>query len=814
MLPPHLKERLEPNAPPPRAGDFVVYWMRIAARTTENPALDVAITAAAALGKPVFVYHALSEGYRFANDRLHTFILEGARDVQRACAQRGIGYAFHLERAGNREPVLRELARRAALVVTDFMPVQPLLRWDAELAKEAPLWRVDASCVAPVWSVTRSVDRAVDFRELAQPLWDQRVSLPWVDVPAPGPAWLPELNFAPLDLQSASVPELVASCEIDHTVAPVHHTLGGMTAGLARWRKFRDEKLHRYAEDRGDPVLEGTSRLSAYLHFGQLSPFLVAREAASALSPTHSPAGERVRGFLERLLVWRELSWHFCLHHPQHDSVDALPAWARDTLRAHERDGRRFLPSTEQLSRAQTGDLLWDAAQRQLLIHGELHPSVRMNWGKAVIGWTRTAQDALTTLLELNHRYSLDARDPSAYAGALWCLGAFDKPCSPEVPVLGSVRPRPPQDLSFEVGEYERRVHRPSRGGALTVAIIGAGVAGAAAARALKDAGHVVTVFDQAPAAGGRLTTLHEGELRFDHGAQYFTVRDERFARWARAWWQERVVTQWRGTVEGEPPREHPHELVRLVGAPGMDSIVKRMLLDLDVRFGVEVAGLTRDGTRWRLLDAGNHALGEFDVAVVATPSPAAAALVDPTSYALASRIRDEVVMAPCWAVLAHFPESPGVEWDASFSTVGPLAWLAKNSSKPERPVVPGESWVLHASAAWSRAHLELEPEAVVPMLMDAFFATTGARKVVPSFTKAHRWRSALTQKALGQACLWDEEKRLAVCGDWCLGPHLEAAFLSGSAAAGRINSIGGGELEDANPPHRMESQLSLGLIK
>ena len=293
LLPPHLQERLEPNAPAPRDGDFVIYWMRIAARATENPALDVALTAAAALGKPVFVYHALSERYRYASDRLHTFILEGAREVQRACAARDLGYAFHLERAGDREPVLRALAKRAALVVTDFMPVQPLLRWDAELAKEAPLWRVDASCVVPVWTLGKSVDRAFDFRALVEPMWKQRLSSPWTEVAPRGAAWLPELPFAPLDLQSGSIAELVASCDIDHGVAPVHHTPGGTTAGLARWRRFRDGKLARYDSDRNDPVLEGTSRISAYLHFGHLSPFLVARETASTLSPALSPAGER-----------------------------------------------------------------------------------------------------------------------------------------------------------------------------------------------------------------------------------------------------------------------------------------------------------------------------------------------------------------------------------------------------------------------------------------------------------------------------------------------------------------------------------------
>ena len=800
MLPPHLQERVEPGAPAPREGQYVVYWMRTALRVTENPSLDVALTMAAALGKPVFVYQGLSERYPFANDRLHTFILESARDVQRACAERGLGHAFHLERPGSREPVLKQLVAQAALVVTDFMPVPSLQTWDAGLAKEVPLWRVDASCLAPVWSVGKSVTRAFEFRELATPLWKARIALPWKDVEPVGPAWLPALPFEPVLLDQ--VPELVASCEIDHTVAPVHHTPGGSQAGLARWATFRDTKLAHYEKDRSDPLVNGTSRLSAHLHFGTISPFLVAREASNA----------NATKFLDELLVWRELSWHFCLHHPKHETVEVLPEWARDTLRAHERDGRTYLPSAEQLARAQTGDLLWDAAQRQLLIHGELHNSVRMTWGKALLGWTRTAQEALTTLLELNNRYALDGRDPASACGILWCLGALDRPFVPERPVLGSVRPRPTSEHQrrFDVGEYERRVHRPSRGGALTVAVIGAGVAGTAAARALKDAGHVVTVFDKGRGAGGRLSTRKEGELQFDHGAPFFIVKDARFARWARAWWQERVLTQWHGKFEGEAPRLHPHELVKLVGIPGMSSILKRMQLDLDVRFGVEVRGLTRDGTRWRLLDADNHALGEFDAAVVATPAFQAAALIDPTSYELASRIRGEVVMAPCWAVMAHFPESPGLEWDATAPQVGPLSWLSKNSSKPERPGEPGESWVLHASPAWSRAHLELEPEAVVPMLMDAFFATTGARKVEPSFAKAHRWRAAVTEKPLGEACLWDEERRLAVCGDWCLGPAVEAAFLSGSAAAGRINAVPGGVMEEADPPRRLETQLKL----
>jgi hypothetical protein len=199
-------------------------------------------------------------------------------------------------------------------------------------------------------------------------------------------------------------------------------------------------------------------------------------------------------------------------------------------------------------------------------------------------------------------------------------------------------------------------------------------------------------------------------------------------------------------------------------------------------------------------------------VAVVAAPAPQAAALIDPSSYALASRLRDEVVMAPTWAVMAHFAESTGVPWDGLFSQVGPLSWLARNSSKPERRAPQGESFVLHASPAWSRAHLELEPEAVLPMLLDAFFATTGTRRQEPLFAKAHRWRYASTEQPLGEPCLWDEGLQLAVCGDWCLGSRVEAAFLSGSAAAGRINALPGGPLDEREPPHRLETQMTLGI--
>jgi hypothetical protein len=807
MLPDTLAERVEPGAPPPRPdGAFVVYWMRVAARATDNPALDVALSAAKALGKPVFVYHALSERYRYASDRLHTFILEGARDVQRALAARGIGYAFHLERPGAREPVLRTLARQAALVVTDFMPMEPLLRWDAELAREAPLWRVDASCVAPLWRFTTSVDRAFAFRAQAKDEWARRLREPWRDVEPPGPAWLPALGFEPVDLQQAHLPTLVAGCDIDHAIGPVHHTPGGATAGLARWQRFVETSLGTYDRDRNDPVRAATSRMSAYLHFGHVTALRLAREAKA-----HRTDG--AEKYLDELLVWRELAWHFCWHCPKPESVEALPAWARATLEAHEGDRREFLPSWEQLARAQTGDALWDAAQRQLLTSGELHNSVRMTWGKQVVSWTRTAKEALAVLFDLNHRFALDGRDPGSVGGILWCLGGLDRPFSPEVPILGAVRPRPTADHAkrFDLPEWERRVHRPARGQPLTVAVVGAGVAGAAAARALQDAGHAVVLFDKGRGPGGRASTRRAGEARYDHGLPCFTVKDERFARWARAWWHERVLAEWQpalasgGEAEadaGAPPR--------LVATPGNNALVSRLLVDLDARFGVQVGELVRDGERWRVKDAQGEALGEYEVVVVAVPAPQAAALVDSVAYPLAARLR-EVRFDACWAVMLEFSEATGVPWDALEDGRGPLERAWRESSKPERRGDGGERWVLHASAEWSARHLEESPEAVGAMLLDAFFSAMGAARQAPLFQAAHRWRYARAAAPLGEACVWDEALRLAVCGDWCLGRDVEAAFLSGSAAAGRVNALPAveGAVELATGPARA-SQLRL----
>ncbi|MDH3661834.1 MAG: FAD-dependent oxidoreductase [Alphaproteobacteria bacterium] len=787
-LPDHLEERCRPlgDAEPAPDGDFVLYWMRTACRAHENPALDVALTVGRAIDRPVFVYHGLSETYPYASDRHHSFILEGARDVQAEMASRGIGYAFHLERPGHRGRHLVTLAEKAALVVTEDMPVDPLRRWTKRLAEATltPVWAVDTACVVPMRLVGRAYDRAFAFRRATEQLRQERLSRVWQETETDRAAFMPDdLPFEPLDLQTASLPDLVAACAIDHTIGPVPHTKGGSIAGYERWSAFRDQRLQRYGQHRNDAVrTDAVSRMSAYLHYGQVSPFRLAREAADI-------GGKGVEKFLDELLVWRELSYAWCFHRPDHDRISALPDWALQSLRAHQDDPRPAHPSWETLARGRTGEALWDAAQVSLLIHGELHNNVRMTWGKAFLNWTEGPEDCWQKLVDLNHRYALDGRDPNSYGGLMWCLGLFDRPFDPPRAITGRVRPRPldAHARRLDVDAYARHTKRPAPSRPPKVGVVGAGIAGLTCARVLVDHGLDVTLFDKGRGPGGRTSRRRAEPFHFDHGAQYFTARDPVFRRYVESWREDGVIDVWQGTTvtigrNGTEDVVTPDE--RFVGVPGMTALARHLAKDLEIGTGIEVRGLVRDGQRWRLAARHSFDSESFDLIVLAVPAVQAVSLLGEAPK-LADRLKG-VGMSPCWAALLGFDERLDLAFDAAWASDSPIGWLARNNSKPGRD--QAESWVLHATRDWSEDNLEEEADAILPRLCDAFGVLTGLT-LTPAFGAVHRWRYALAHRPLGEAFLFDEDQSLGVCGDWCLAGRVEAAFQSGTALAGRILS-------------------------
>lgn len=764
-------------------GDFVLYWMHNAVRAHENPALDVALLAAEELGTSVLVYHAISEQYPFASDRLHAFMLQGARDVQWEFAQRGIPYVFHLEREGQRGPHLRTLAERAALVVTEDVPVEPICGWVDRLTETTttPVWAVDSSCVVPMQLVGKAYTRAFAFRDATAAMYDERMGFEPSRITDPSDWRVPnDLPFEPLDLATSDFADLIGDCRIDHAVGPVPHTCGGSEAGYDRWNAFKASGLRAYAKNRNNALLGGVSRMSAYLHYGMVSPFRLAREAMQV-------GRNGAEKYLEELLIWRELAWVFCFYQRDHEAFSALPKWAVETLADHEEDARSRLFDWETLARGKTGDRLWDAAQMSLLMHGELHNNVRMTWGKAIINWTQDAGSALAMMIDLNHRYALDGRDPASYGGLLWCLGQFDRPFNPEQLIFGTVRPRPTREHAkrLDPARYLRNTTRPLIDPMPTIAVIGAGMAGLAAARTLTDHGFDVTVFDKGRGVGGRMATRHTDiGFHFDHGAQYFSARDERFRRYVESWQQAGTVARWNCRIvdidRGLTCKRDSSD--RFVGVPGMNAVCQHIARDVTVHSGVTISSMRRD-KRWQLF-AADQETGEFDHVVLAMPPVQAAELLDGIST-LSDRI-SQIPLAPCWAVMLAFAKPIASSVDGAFVKNASISWIARNSSKPDRPSAE-DCWVLHGSADWSAAHLECSGEQIVEQLLPEFFSVLDVNAQQPLQAVTHRWRYANPAEPLTSGFLRDAGKNVVVCGDWCLGNRVEAAFLSGISAAGAI---------------------------
>ena len=796
ILPSHLAERTRAERDGDESsGEFVLYWMRTAVRSDENPALDVAILIADKLQLPLLVYHAISQHYEYASDRHHMFMLQGARDVQAQFAKSDISYAFHLSTGNDSQPHLVTLSQQAAVVVTEEMPVDPPRRFLEALKSQTatPIICVDTACVVPMQMLKKSYTRAFQFRSATERLYEERLTRAWPAIDVRAKAFeLASLPFTPLNLQTANLSELVSQCEIDHAVGPVADTVGGSAAGYARWGRFLEKGMSGYAKRRNNALVDGVSRMSAYLHYGMVSPMRLARDAAAI----DSAGSEK---YLDELLIWRELAYSFCFHRDEFDPWSAIPEWAQQTLQSHTDDVRDSVYSWEELARAKTDDAFWNAAQISLLRQGELHNNVRMTWGKAILNWTRSPNRALQFMIDLNHRYALDGRDPASYGGLLWCLGQFDRPFKPEQNIFGTVRPRSTKDHAkrLDTSGYLKKVATPRFDPVPKVAVIGAGISGLFAARTLADHGLDVKVFDKGRSVGGRMSTrLVGGNPCFDHGAQYFTARDPRFQRYVESWVEQGIVAQWPDTATDPTQKivvfkhgkrtEKENKDERFVGVPGMNSVCKHLASGLEVQTSTRIEKIESDGGGGsiKLTDDQGNQLGEFDSVIVSAPAAQAAELL--VKYPKLADPISKIQMQPCWAVMASFEEPLGDDWAGAFVHESIVTWAARNSTKPQRPN-DAEHLLIHAGHEWTAENWERDQGEVAEEVLTAFWKSSALPIQKPIYLQAHRWQFAIPSDPSKERCFFDADSMIVACGDWAGGPRVEGAFLSGMAAAGRL---------------------------
>jgi len=417
------------SGPPIPDGTCVVYWMQRAQRGLDNPALDVAIEAGNALGKPVVAFFAPVPFYPDANLRHYQFLAEGIPDIAAALAKRNVGFILRRFPDHSLLPFCDEV--RPALVIGDENPMREPESWRRKAAAKlkSPLWTVDADVIVPSKLLEKAQYAAhtirprldTQLKNFLVPSHNPRARVPWKK-PRSLACFHPDCD-------------ILEGWPLNRSVSPVSTWRGGTSQALHLLKDFIQHKLRGYGTERNQPEVDRTSRLSPYLHFGHISPITVALAANKSDAPTADK-----QAFHNQIITWRELSVNLVRFNSDYDSFECAEPWAHRTLAKHANDERPVLYTEAQLEHAETHDSLWNAAQMQMVATGWMHNYMRMYWAKKILEWTRSPAEAHRIAVRLNDKYELDGRDPNGYSGIAWAIvGKFDRPWF-ERPIFGQIR--------------------------------------------------------------------------------------------------------------------------------------------------------------------------------------------------------------------------------------------------------------------------------------------------------------------------------------------------------------------------------------
>ncbi len=412
----------------PARGDFVLYWMQQSQRAVWNDALEYAAARANELGVPLVVCFGLTS-YPDANLRHYRFMLQGLEETAAALERRGIQLVLRL---GEPAEVALDIGRRAALIVCDRGYLRIQKKWRDELVAKArcPVTQIECDVIVPV-------DVASQKQEFAARTLRPRVMNVLED-------FLEEPRVVPLEKSSLGLRlggeqvtvAILRKLPLDQSVPPVTQFFrGGTKSAETIFRDFLSTKFQDYREHRNQPQTSDVSHMSKYLHFGQISPAWLAREARQDPAAGHA----NITSFIDELVVRRELTMNFCHQNAHYDEWRAIPEWARKSLGEHARDKREHIYTQAELEAGATHDPYWNAAMREMRVTGYMHNYMRMYWGKKILEWSPSPEEAHATALAINNKYFLDGRDANSFANIGWLFGLHDRPW-PERKVFGKVR--------------------------------------------------------------------------------------------------------------------------------------------------------------------------------------------------------------------------------------------------------------------------------------------------------------------------------------------------------------------------------------
>ena len=438
------------NDRPVQRGKYVLYWMQASQRATWNHALEFAIQQANERQEPLLVFFGITNRFPEANARHYTFMLEGLREVRDVLMKRGIQFVVKVE---SPEIGAVHLAKEASLVVTDRGYLRVQKQWRRHVSEKVSclVLQVESDVVVPVDVAS---DKEAYSAGIIRPKIERHLSrylVPLKERPIRRDSL--GLKFQSVNLDD--VKGVITRLKIDGSVTPVDSFRGGTFRAEQHLEAFIAKKLNDYAERRSDPSLNLGSHMSPYLHFGQISPLYVALKVRQA----RGKSKEAKDAYLEELVVRRELSMNFVHYNAHYDTFEALPEWAKHTLKAHLKDPRDHVYKRVEWETARTHDPYWNAAQQEMVATGKMHNYMRMYWGKKILEWSKTPEEGYRTALYLNNKYELDGRDANGFAGVAWCFGKHDRAWK-ERPVFGKVRYMNAAGLQrkFDIEAYVNRV--------------------------------------------------------------------------------------------------------------------------------------------------------------------------------------------------------------------------------------------------------------------------------------------------------------------------------------------------------------------
>jgi deoxyribodipyrimidine photo-lyase len=365
---------------------------------------------------PLYVCFTYLGKFENANIRQYQFLFDGLKETSEKLNDKNI--PFYLL---NGDPV-NEISKFIEInnigsLVTDFSPLKVYQNRVEKIASKISIQfqQVDAHNIIPTWIASEKQEYAAyTFRPKVLKKIDEYLTD------------FPEIINHPIKpsikLKSINWEDVINNLEIDLSIPKIDWLNSGENAAEVILNKFINESYHNYGDDKNNPNLDGTSNFSPYLHYGHISSqrialLLYANEAIES------------KGFLEQLIVRRELADNFCYFNKSYDSYDGFPNWAKKSLDSHRNDEREYLYSISELEEANIHDDLWNAAQKQMTKTGKMHTYMRMYWAKKILEWSPTPEDALQNAIDLNDKYELDGRDPNGYTGIAWSIGGVhDRP--------------------------------------------------------------------------------------------------------------------------------------------------------------------------------------------------------------------------------------------------------------------------------------------------------------------------------------------------------------------------------------------------